>query len=286
MSSDGIRRRDLAKAAAWSAPVIAMSAAAPAMAASVTPNPQIQGSERYFYDWGTTGIAGSTAQQLTLAGSLWVSGLPQDAVITGLSISYWIQQRDDGAANGSRGPGAYDPGNRNASITSGSCSTSYSTISGCRWTYPSGSMLAAPILPGTTADNPWTGGTARTALTQNWQMHTFANSQATTARAFQMTFTGDPTIANRVMRTDAKGLKTLFANGDGTPSGIRSTPVFTLNYPSVPSPQTNAQKIILADMTVTLVYTSGGTSRTLTTTRSVGNACRADNLSGPAVNIC
>lgn len=279
-----INRRSVARGAAWAIPAMTVAAASPAVAASTACVASIDGNGQAIYNWGVTNsdpnTTATTTQTLSFSGALSLAGLPADAKITSISYTYWFQNRNDGASNpdgstGAHGPGIYDLGNTHSSLNkAGTCSTSYSTVTGCRYTYgAAGSPLTAPTYgTSSTSVNPFTSGTATSAMTANWTNHTFENGKTT--RAWSYTFTGDPSKAQALLTPDANGCLTLASQG---------TPVMNVTYSNVLQAAA-AERTIQVDRIVYVTYTSGGQTYTLTDTGV--NTLLCDSSSQGGVNAC
>lgn len=242
-------------------PAVVAASSIPAMAASGC-QAAMAVAGNASYNWGVSATdpktTKTTDQVLTISGGVSLSGLPADAVITNIAYTYWIENRNDSATNadgssGGHGPGIYDPGNSKASTrTSGSCSTSYSTVTGCSYTYgASGSPLSAPPSGASTSANPFTSGTAKASLKTNWTDHTFYNGRKT--KAWQFVYQGDATKAQALLTKDSTGCLTL---------AQQSTPVFTVTYTGVLQ-GAHAEQTLQMDRTAIVTYTSGGNSYTL-----------------------
>ncbi|WP_144794905.1 hypothetical protein [Kocuria palustris] len=279
-----ISRRTVARSVAWAVPTIAVAAAAPAYA--VSPGNRVAtigGGAPAYYGWGanTTNprTTATTTQKLEFAGQVSLSDLPRDAVITGISYTYWFQNRVDtdtnpNGASGAHGPGIYVPGNARASTYSpGVCTVSGSTVNGCRFTYGSAAMSAPTDGNTNTRTNPFTSGSASGAVRTNLTQHTFDNGRTTLA--WQFVFTGDPAKANALLTTDAEGYKHL---------ALQSTPQMNVTYTNVLQNHP-AQRTIQVDRFSTVTYTSGG--RTHTLTRRIGNSVFCNSSAQPGgVNMC
>jgi len=278
-----ISRRRLVKGAAWATPVVIASSAIPAYAASQC-NPTIAGGGYMNYDWGVVPTnpktTATTTQSLSISAQISASQLPVGAVITDIRFEYWIQSRDDGITNpdgssGSHGPGIYDPGNTHASTkTAGTCTTSYSTITGCSYkgtTTPLSSLAARP------ASSTFTSGTSKAAVTSNWVNHSFTklNGSTVTAKAWQFQFIGDPKLATAQLTKNATtgclDLPTL------------NTPQFYVSYANVPQ-SANTERTIYVDRTAYITYTVNGVSKTLTMYQPSKYLC--DSSASGGVNRC
>lgn len=257
-----VDRRTLARGAGWAVPSVVVSTAAPAYAASSC-TPSLEAPASANYNWGLPyekrESATTTDQTFLFYGWINLANLPADAQITSIRYEYWIQQRDEGATtngvSGANGPGAFDPGNRYSSLKN-SCKISYSSISSCSYrgltgplSHPTGSSYKPN---GGVASRIFTTGTSSAGVTAAWQDHTFRllNNRTATTKAWQFTFTGDPTVATSLLKSDpATGCKSLPRE--------QSTPQFTVKYSSVPLPP-NSVRTIYLDRTAYVTYTSNG----------------------------
>ncbi|WP_370894517.1 hypothetical protein [Janibacter sp. GXQ6167] len=110
-----VSRRRLTTGLAWSVPVIAVGAAAPAFAASRC-IPQIGLNSQVKYNWGTwvQGRDTPTNQVLTLERTyILVRGLHQSVDVQSAKITYYVERRN---GQTSRGPGIFYLGNQTASV--------------------------------------------------------------------------------------------------------------------------------------------------------------------------
>lgn len=136
-----LTRRSLTRGAAWSMPVIALSTAAPALAASPACAPSLSFSGGLYYNFGTIydrGTTNRTDQLLTLGGQTYVDDLPKGVTVTAITYNFWLENRQ---GQQSSGPGAFWMGNSTAS-TSGSCSNGRCSAS---WSPTSGSGFSSTV---------------------------------------------------------------------------------------------------------------------------------------------
>lgn len=281
LDSRAISRRTVARGAAWAMPVVVLAAQAPALAASVCGTPTATGGGSLTYDWGTVPAdpktTATTSQSLTFYGAVGAINLPPDAVITSISYEYWIQARNDSTTNpdgssGSHGPGVYDPGNGASSI-SGTCKISYSTVTSCAY-----KGTAAPMSTGGRAvSTVFTSGTSTSGVKAAWTDHAFKllNGSTVTEKGWQFVFTGDPSIANSLLTTNAAGCKTL---------ADQITPQFNVTYNNVLQ-AANAERTIHVDRTAYITYTSGGKTYTISKYQPSTVVCDSSG-SGGGVNRC
>lgn len=280
-----ISRRNLAKGSAWVAPVVIASSAVPAYAASQCNNPSVYAEGSVDYNWGVVATdpktSSTTTQKLSLVVAMNATGLPVGAVITDIRFEYWIQSRNDSLTNpdgssGGHGPGIYDPGNSKASTrTAGTCTTSYSTITGCSY-----SGLSTPLSNNSKfpASPVFTSGTSKAAVTANWVDHKFKklDGSTVTAKAWQFQFIGDPKLATAQLKNNATtGCLDL---------PQLNTPQFNVSYPNVLQ-AANAERTIYVDRTVYLTYTVNGVSKTLTMDQPSTKVCDSSDSPG-GINRC
>lgn len=237
------------------------------------------------YGWGTVPTdpktTATTTGSLSISAQMAATQLPVGAVITDIRFEYWIQSRDDGITNpdgssGGHGPGIYDPGNSHASTrTAGTCSTSYSAITGCSYTgttTPLSSVAARP------ASSVFTSGTSRAAVTANWVDHAFKklNGSTVTQKAWQFQFIGDPKLATAQLTKNATtGCLDL---------PMLNTPQFDVSYANVLQ-SANAERTISVDRTAYITYTVNGVSKTLTMYQPSQYLCDSSATAG-GVNRC
>lgn len=279
-----ITRRSVARGAAWAVPAVAVAGAAPAVAASASCAASVDGRAGVDYNWGVVNndpqTTDTTTQTMSFSGAVSLATLPKDAQITSITYTYWFQNRDDAATNadgssGSHGPGIYDLGNSHSSINqAGTCSSNYSTVTGCAYTYgQANSPLTAPVYGTSSTDvNPFTSGTASSSMTANWVDHTFTNGKTTKAWAY--TFVGDPAQANALLTPDANGCLNMATQG---------TPVVNVTYSNVLQAPA-VERTIQSDRIINVTYTSGGQSHTLYITGVNDVLC--DSSSQGGINAC
>lgn len=156
----GLTRRSLARGTAWSIPAIALSTAAPALAASPACEPSLAFSGGLYYNFGeiySRGTTNRTDQMLTVGGQASVNNLPEGVTVTAITSNFWLENRQ---GQQSSGPGAFWMGNQTASTSGscrgGTCSASWSPTSGSGFsstvtntannlakTYPDGSSITS-----------------------------------------------------------------------------------------------------------------------------------------------
>ncbi|MDU1064818.1 MAG: hypothetical protein E7A56_08105 [Cutibacterium avidum] len=240
---------------------------------TVTCTPDIGGTSGIAQDHGRVTHYG-TEQAFVFAGSGDIHGLPQDATITAISLELWVQDYDE------RGEGVPAP---NAPIVTNKGSFSgtdigsvYSTSTGlayggstCRPShandhfscpdnkdllYNGGRQTTGPMW-----DPRPNVGSATVSVTTGISNHTLSgpNTRKTyTGDVWKITYTGDPAIANSLLKTSNNGCKG-FSTSDS-----KDTPLVNVQWRGYSGSAIDA--VVVYHFNVT--YTSGGVFRTVTYT--------------------
>lgn len=267
-----ISRRTLAKGITWAAPLVAVSFASPAYAASNC-RTRISGTGGNAYNWSLMrNYTGIVAQMYKFTSQMTVTDLPADAEITGLRIDMVTENRDDAVEGHWDTNTAFDPGHTSATTRARGtkCITNYAGIGpGCDFTrlfdpnfsrrvdtsYTGKTLYRSPT-PGR-AWEPGYRSKATIKLTSNWTDTRWTDG--ITRRSWTITYTGDPRIANEMLKEQNRG-----AAGCKTFRSL-DVPIFEVGYSRVKAPgRDRSRSGIPTDVIFTFSYRSGGKEETLT----------------------